>query len=116
MDTRAFHGLSASASPARTSGGVRTLVQRHDVDTVGEARESIRAFILGRNPGLEPDAITGQTSLVTSDALDSIGVLDLMMDLGERFGFEIEEDAFALAHFESIDALAAYVAARRNQA
>jgi len=38
------------------------------------------------------------------------------MELGERFGFEIEEDAFALAHFESIDALAAYAAARRTRA
>jgi acyl carrier protein len=60
--------------------------------------------------------VTAETSLVTSDALDSIGVLDLMMELGERFGFEIEEDAFALAHFESINALAGYVASKRSQA
>ena len=89
------------------------MVERHSDETVSEAREAIRAFILGRNPGLAPDAITGRTSLVTSDALDSIGVLDLMMALGERFGFEIEEDAFALAHFESVDALAAFVEAKR---
>ena len=95
---------------------MRALVERHDVETVSEAREAIRAFILGRNPGLAPDAVTGRTSLVTSDVLDSIGVLDLMMELGERFGFEIEEDAFALSHFESIDALAAYAAARRTRA
>lgn len=92
------------------------MVERHDIETRDAAREAIRAFILGRNPGLSPDSITAQTSLVTSDALDSIGVLDLMMELGERFGFEIEEDAFALAHFESIDALAAYVATKRAQA
>lgn len=92
------------------------MVETHDIETRDAAREAIRAFILGRNPGLSPDAITAQTSLVTSDALDSIGVLDLMMELGERFGFEIEEDAFALSHFESIDALAAYVATKRAQA
>lgn len=92
------------------------MVERHDSETRDAARAAIRAFILGRNPGLSPDSVTAQTSLVTSDALDSIGVLDLMMELGERFGFEIEEDAFALAHFESIDALATYVATKRPQA
>ncbi|SFG98167.1 acyl carrier protein [Methylobacterium gossipiicola] len=92
------------------------MVERHDIETRDAAREAIRAFILGRNPGLSSDSVTAQTSLVTSDALDSIGVLDLMMELGERFGFEIEEDAFALAHFESIDALASYVATKRVQA
>ncbi|MCJ2081078.1 acyl carrier protein [Methylobacterium sp. J-090] len=92
------------------------MVETHDGTLQSDARAAIRAFILGRNLGLAPDSVTGQTSLVTSDALDSIGVLDLMMELGDRFGFEIEEDAFALAHFESIDALAAYVASRRHQA
>lgn len=92
------------------------MVESHDSEALNEARVVIRAFILGRNPGLPPDSITPQTSLVTSDALDSIGVLDLMMELGERFGFELEEDAFALTHFESIDALATYVATKRPQA
>ena len=94
--------------------GDRVVVQTDVVQTQAAAREAILAFIAGRNPGLAPGAVTGATSLVTSDALDSIGVLDLMMELGERFGFEIEEDAFALAHFESVDALAAYVDARRT--
>jgi acyl carrier protein len=92
------------------------LIERHDIETLDAAREAIRAFILGRNPGLSPESVSAETSLVTSDALDSIGVLDLMMELGERFGFEIEEDAFALAHFESINALAGYVASKRSQA
>lgn len=77
------------------------------------AREAILAFIAARNPAMPPGTVTGATSLVTSDALDSIGVLDLMMDLGERFDFEIEEDSFDLAHFESVDALACYVDGRR---
>lgn len=84
-------------------------------DTQDAARGAILAFIAARNPGLTPGSVTGKTSLVTSDALDSIGILDLMMELGDRFGFEIEEDAFELAHFESIDALAAFVAAKRTQ-
>lgn len=92
-----------------------------ETDTVADAttgshtaaRDAILAFIAARNPGMTPDTLTGATSLVTSDALDSIGVLDLMMDLGERFGFDIEDDSFDLAHFESIDALARYVDGRR---
>lgn len=92
------------------------MVETQDGASLDDARAAIRAFILGRSPGLAPEAVTGQTSLVTSDALDSIGVLDLMMELGDRFGFEIEEDAFAVEHFESLDALAAYVVSKRHQA
>ncbi|GEP06190.1 acyl carrier protein [Methylobacterium oxalidis] len=77
-----------------------------------QARQAILDFIAGRNPGLAPGAVTGQTSLVTSDALDSIGVLDLVLDLGERFGVEIDDAAFDLENFESVDALARYIAAR----
>lgn len=80
-------------------------------ETRAAARAAILAFIAQRNPGLS-GSVTGATSLVTSDALDSIGILDLMMDLGERFGFEIDEETFALAHFESVDALAGYVDGR----
>lgn len=83
------------------------------VETRSEVREAILAFIAGRNPGLAPGALTPETSLVTSDALDSIGVLDLVLDLGERFGVEINEESFALENFESIEALAAHIDGRR---
>lgn len=76
-------------------------------------REAILAFIAARNPGLAPGSVTGETSLVTSDVLDSIGVLDLVLELGDRFGIEVEEDAFDLRHFESVDALARYIDGRR---
>lgn len=86
------------------------------LETQAGPRAAILAFIAGRNPGMAPGTVTGATSLVTSDALDSIGILDLMMDLGERFGFEIEEDSFDLAHFETVDALARYVDGKRAPA
>ncbi|GJE16636.1 acyl carrier protein [Methylobacterium marchantiae] len=92
------------------------MVETKPVEAHAAAREAILAFIAGRNPGLAPGAVTDATSLVTSDALDSIGVLDLMMELGDQFGFDIEEDAFELAHFESVDALAAFVEAKRVRA
>lgn len=79
------------------------------VETQSAVREAILAFIAARNPGLPPGSVTAETSLVTSDALDSIGVLDLVLDLGERFGVEVGEDAFALENFESVDALAAFI-------
>ncbi|TXN20496.1 acyl carrier protein [Methylobacterium sp. WL9] len=81
---------------------------------MADVREAIFGFIAARNPGLPPGSVDGQTSLVTSDALDSIGILDLMMHLGERYGFEIDEDAFDLGNFESVDTLAHYVDDRRS--
>lgn len=85
------------------------------VETQGAVRDAILAFIAARNPGLAPGSVTEATSLVTSDALDSIGVLDLVLDLGERFDVPIEEDAFALDHFESVEALAAYIDGLRTR-
>ncbi|GJE27242.1 acyl carrier protein [Methylobacterium organophilum] len=82
--------------------------------TASEVREAIFAFIAARNPTLPPGSVTGSTSLVTSDALDSIGILDLMMELGDRFGVEIDEDSFELSNFESVDALALYIDDRRS--
>lgn len=84
------------------------------VQSIADVREAIFGFIAARNPGLPPGTVDGQTSLVTSDALDSIGILDLMMHLGERYGFEIDEDAFDLGNFESVDTLARYVDDRRS--
>lgn len=80
---------------------------------IGIVREAIFAFIAARNPGLPPGSVTGETSLVTSDALDSIGILDLMMHLGDRFGVEIDEDSFDLANFASVDTLAHFIDDRR---
>ncbi len=77
--------------------------------SIDEVREAILGFVAARNPGLPAGAITGTTSLVTSDALDSIGILDLMMHLGDRYGVEVDEDAFELSNFETVDALARYI-------
>ena len=84
--------------------------------SLDEIREAIFGFIASRNPGLPPGAVTGETSLVTSDALDSIGILDLMMHLGERYGTEIDEESFDLANFESVDTLARFIDDRRTAA
>ena len=81
---------------------------------MADVREAIFGFIAARNPALPPGAVTGETSLVTSDALDSIGILDLMMHLGERYGVEIDEDSFDLSNFESVDTLARYIDDRRS--
>lgn len=81
---------------------------------MADVREAIFGFIAARNPALPPGSVTGETSLVTSDALDSIGILELMMHLGERYGLEIDEDSFDLANFESVDTLARYIDDRRS--
>ncbi len=81
---------------------------------MADVREAIFAFIAARNPELPPGSVTNETSLVTSDALDSIGILDLMLDLGERFGVEIDEDCFDLGNFESVDTLARFIDDKRS--
>ena len=114
MDSPPSLGVIRTRPDVLVNGaGERNLVQAM-ARSVDEVREAIFGFIAARNPGLPPGSVDGATSLVTSDALDSIGILDLMLHLGECYGVEIDEDAFELANFESVDTLARYVDDRRS--
>lgn len=78
-------------------------------------RDAILAFVAARHPDLASGAVTGATSLGGGDILDSRTVRDLVMDLGERFGVPIGEETLAPSSFDSVDALARAIDARRVQ-
>lgn len=78
--------------------------------------ESIIGFVRQRFPAAAAtDALDGQTSLLESGIIDSLGVLDLMAFLESEHGVEIEEADYAIENFETIGHLARMVEQKRMQ-
>jgi acyl carrier protein len=63
---------------------------------------------------LDPSAtaLGGDESLTTSGVLDSMGVLELIMFLEERFGIKVPDEDTLPANLDSIDRIVRYVEGR----
>jgi methoxymalonate biosynthesis acyl carrier protein len=55
-----------------------------------------------------------ETDLLTEGRLDSVGVVELLLQLEKRFGMRVDMEDLEIDHFRSIAAIAAFIAARRN--
>ncbi|QCI64376.1 acyl carrier protein [Phreatobacter stygius] len=84
-----------------------------EIDTV-DAKAVIRDFLLKRFPGLGSRPFDDATSVLTSGAVDSLGVLDLMGFIEERFGIEISDQDFDPDNFETVEQLARFVGQARR--
>jgi len=56
------------------------------------------------------------TDLLATGLLDSLGFVELLVELERRFGVEVAMEALELANFRSVAAIAAFVAAERKAA
>jgi acyl carrier protein len=81
---------------------------------VNDVETTIRDFLLGDLdwPG-DPDTLGSDTPLLEGDALDSVGIYELVTFLEERYGIEIHDEDVVPEHFGTIGSVAALVAARR---
>lgn len=79
-----------------------------------DAKTIIRDFLMQRFPGLNARPFDDTSSILTSGAVDSLGVLDLMGFIEERFGIEITDQDFDPANFETVEQLARFVAQARR--
>ena len=66
-------------------------------------------FIKERFPGFNGVEIDGETPLLDNGEIDSLGILDLMNFLEERFGIELTDDDFLPEYFESLSTLSELV-------
>ncbi len=57
-------------------------------------------------------ALDAQTSLTSIPELDSLAVLELVVELERRFGITVEDEDVTAEVFETIGSLAAFVAAK----
>jgi len=75
------------------------------MDVAGE----IARFLQERFPMLAAKAVTADTALLAGGAIDSLGILDLVTFLGERFGVELSDEDFDPANFETFGQLVGFV-------
>lgn len=88
-----------------------------DVDSRAAAtdvRERILAFVRARFPAAANIRLDDGTSLLDSGVIDSLGVLDIVSFLEESFGVKVEDEELTPQNFESVGALARFVAAKRG--
>lgn len=76
-------------------------------------REPLRAHFV-RSIGGDRKLLPGDgESLVGEGILDSFGLAELVAVIEAEYGLRVPDGDISLANFESIDRIAAYIAARR---
>jgi len=63
---------------------------------------------------LHVDVPSPDTDLVATARLDSVGMVELLLQLEKRFGVRVEMQDLEIDHFRSLAAIAAFVAGRRG--
>lgn len=69
----------------------------------------IRQFILEKFPLARRQKFTDSDALLESGILDSLGVLDLVTFLEQKFSIRVADDELVPENFQSIDTLSAFV-------
>lgn len=76
-----------------------------------------RDYILENFLYMRPDAqLRDDESLLGGGIVDSMGVMELVQFIGDRFGVTIADDDITEEHFGSVASIAAFVAARTTDA
>ncbi len=77
----------------------------------GEVEAVIHAYLTKRYPALAN--LKADTPLLADGLIDSLGVLELMTFMGERFDFEIEDSDFDGGNLANLDSLVRFVVERK---
>ena len=76
----------------------------------------VKQFILERFlVGEDPTRLTPTTPLITGGIVDSLGLLDLVMFLAQRFDVEFEAHEVDPTHFDTLAAIDAFLQRKRAQ-
>jgi D-alanine--poly(phosphoribitol) ligase subunit 2 len=63
---------------------------------------------------LHIDVPTPDTDLLETGRLDSVGMVELLLQVEKRFGIRVDVEDLEVDHFRSLVTIAALIAARRN--
>jgi acyl carrier protein len=77
--------------------------------TTESVSDVIGGYLRSRFPALAARPIGDDLALLTSGAIDSLGMLELVTFLGERFGIEFADEDFDPANFETLGHLVRFV-------
>jgi acyl carrier protein len=78
-----------------------------------DIQQEVRTFI-ANDLGRDVQRVTDAESLLEGGILDSLGVLSLVGFIEKHYGITVSEDEMMPENFDSIDAIAAFVAGRRS--
>jgi acyl carrier protein len=83
------------------------------MDDHSRIQQSIRSFIFDKFPAARKRGITDEALLLGSGIIDSLGVLDVVDFLEQRFAIKIEDDELTPENFGSIHLLNSFVEQKR---
>ena len=78
---------------------------------MSEIERDVRVFI-SENFILDGEELEGDASLTGEGVLDSMGVLELIMFVEERYGFKVPDEDTLPENFDSIDRIVRYLGDR----
>jgi acyl carrier protein len=79
-----------------------------------DASTAIADYLRLRFPALSGSSFDDATPLLSENIIDSLGILDLAMFLGETFDIDISDDDFEPGNFETFGQLRAFVERKRS--
>lgn len=78
---------------------------------MSETLDLIHGYLKDRHSGSIPaDGLQPDTSLLGSRVLDSMAILELVAYLEQTFAIQVADDELVPEHFDSLEAIARYVA------
>jgi acyl carrier protein len=75
-------------------------------------RSQIRTFILEKFPLARKRGIVDDTRLLESGVVDSLGILDVVAFIEQRFHLKVEDEELVPENFGSVHDLAAFVSSK----
>jgi len=82
---------------------------------IGQVRARIRGYILENLLFTDdPSQLPDDASLLDRGIIDSTGVLELVSFVEGEYGLSVADEEIIPANFDSVDALAAFVARRKG--
>ena len=84
------------------------------METKEKKIDVIREFVYGRFPLAKHHAVQDDDSLIEKGIIDSLGVLDMVLFIENRFEIMLSDEEVVGQTFESIASLAAFVGRKLN--
>jgi acyl carrier protein len=79
-------------------------------------KAKILEFVAAQAAGRATVPTEGDVALLEGNLLDSLGILQLMMFLGDTFGIEVGDEDFVQDNFATVGTLADFVASKMRKA
>jgi len=81
--------------------------------SIDDIKATLREYVLHHHlQGEDSSTLKDDTPLRTSGIIDSLGIIDLVSFLEQRFGIEFEAHETSVEHFDRLNDLAALIATK----